>query len=1528
MKGEFIMKTNMINTNSVIKSICAVVMLLGMNVSAWGLTIELPTSTNIFSLSTSGNGASTETSKTYGGYTYKLYAANNCYYFNSEALFIGKSGSYIIFPAIADKKLASVTIWNNSGAGAPSILICPTDNTTATTGGAAATVSAGLSNKWTLTATSANTAYRMYINNDKNLQATRIQLVYSNTAAYKVTFDAEGGSCETGSSTEGSANAGVELPEAIPSASMALMGWGFYGWAESAVSSPTTTAPTIVGKAGDTYYPDAAITLHAVYAKGTYTKVTGTSEIESGAKYLIAGDDHNNKKFYIMGDYYFLDTYYYMEGHEFGSGNDRIEDTYHAADIYSTWRYIITGSAGNYVIKDDSDTKYVDVKETNWLTASSSRKNTITFGDGGYCTIANNSGGYLVVFVGGDFGDNGSAWDKMLLYKETETPTYCSNPITVKLEASPAAGGSVEFTDDHSTEKIFGYGDDYTGDVKATVNSGYEFIKWRSSDQASAEFTEAHTQESTKTTDEIYAIDNATITAYFYLQHSVTYDLTGVTKESGITTVDYANKDGFEAEFALAAHYKDLTLSSVTMGEDALTEDEDYLWDAESNTLTIATTITGDIVITVSATHMEYTKYAFSCAELTLTEKLVTAGTPIFITSTASKTVRSQDSILVVGNGLTPNTTLTYPGLPSKFAIKTRLGANLQTDVNGEINAVAYIFYTPDAGDETDGLDKLTGISVSVGGAKPKTATLTQDIIGRHLPADFVIAVKRNNKWYALPDTMTGTWNPKPVEIAVDDIDNPTIAYTATTNVYSLYGQVSETIGGQAGYLYSNGHTIKLGMKNNGTYTNYPLFGNATGSSTLGKGGTALNVLNNIGKQYWWVLTQTNTSIENAQDAKYSIQCSNNTAPLILKENAGNPQWGFFTTGSVGPIRIIPASTSSVTFAEVEIVAWGKNSAIIEADVPTLVANSVKGKLPGDIESEKITLSQTRTSKGTGTRYNYTVDFGEGVDFSANEGKMLTLEWYDALDRLVAVSNVTVPRIVASNTTINSTNYPTKSVWNTEVHVLPGDTLTIDASGYSTKNKDVTIKELNIYPGAAVIINKDTLKATNLVLRSGWSRIGEKIYAVGSLYINPGTGNGSLKATNAYMDWYIDYDQYYPIAVPWKVATEDISYQNMTVDIDQGLIIRRYDGERHAKGGDGDTNWKQYSWATDMPANLEPGIGYAVTARRPAGKAFSIIRMPLTIPSADWTTNGEQGEVSSVHKDQVAVTAWVKTEGETPKHAKGWNCIANPYMCMYEGAITHSEGEDYNIEYVNIPDVNFKEFDQVAIDKATLKPGSAFLIQTEETGTLTFGTSNRKASAPSFLAQTPKASKQKAYITLSGEEVEDEMGLILSERYTEEYEINADLEKLLSDGNTLRTYMIYNDINMAYVAINEDLAKEWIPVTVRIPEAGEYTFSLHEASKISELEGVYLIDYETNTVTNLIGDNYSFVAAEGTIDDRFAINAIVGRHETPTDIDIINAGGDINSDKPFKFIFNDKVFILHNGVVYDSTGKKVREINR
>ncbi len=926
---------------------------------------------------------------------------------------------------------------------------------------------------------------------------------------------------------------------------------------------------------------------------------------------------------------------------------------------------------------------------------------------------------------------------------------------------------------------------------------------------------------------------------------------------------------------------------------------------------------------TYYAKWLTYGDYKFSCAELTLTPHLVTENTPIFITSTASKKVRSQDYIQITGSGLTPSTTLTFPDLNSKFEIKTAAYGDLATDATGAIDVAAYIFYTPDAGATSDGLDEIAGISVSVGGAKPKQVSLVQSIIGRHLPADFVIAGKKDGKWYALPSNMESTSHPAPSEIAVDNTTNPAIAYTDASNKYGLEGPTT----GASGNIKSGvGQYVKLTMH---PLSDAPLFGQAPSNTGIGKSGTAV-ATHDLSAGYWWQLKQTNTSITNPQDAKYIIYCANNTSSLSIKDNAGNPEWGLYASG-IEELRLIPAS--SIVFADAEIVEWGQHGAIIEVDATAISAAKVKALL-NETESAIIAVSQTGTSvKGSTTKYNYTAAFGDGIDFAAatSNGAMLTLEWYNSSSVLVGVSNINVPKIIAANATMSSIASGDAAWSSAEVHVLPG--VTLEANAGSFLSKDVTIDQLEIYPGATVQVTTGTLDVRKLVLRNGWKRIGGTAYNTAHLYI---ADDANLTKTNAvdiwYSDWYIDYDQYYPIAVPWDVTVANMSYKNTKNAASAGVKLLYYDGESRANNGQtgvGDgANWKEYGADGNKPkpTTLKPGLGYAMTARRPTGKAFSIVRMPLTFSNA-WGADGEQGEVGGAHKDQVAVIAYgADAEPAKPTYLVGWNFIANPYMANYQGTIEYADETKINV--VNIPDVDFKEYGQYATATTKLAPASGFLIQAPKDGTLTFGSANRKNAAPSILKtkQADAVPEQQAYILLKNESAEDMMGLFVSEKYSADYDLNGDVEKLLSSSNSLRTYMHYGDMDMAYVAINEALAKEWIPVTIRIPEAGEFLFSIHEASIAGELEGVYLIDYENgDKVTNLLEENYPFYSEAGTISGRFAINAVIGKR-LPTDIDVVNAGTD--SSKPVKFIYRENVYILHHGAIYDATGKKVREINK
>ncbi len=931
------------------------------------------------------------------------------------------------------------------------------------------------------------------------------------------------------------------------------------------------------------------------------------------------------------------------------------------------------------------------------------------------------------------------------------------------------------------------------------------------------------------------------------------------------------------------------------------------------------------------------------CASTGLTLEGPT-GNIVFITSTAEKKVRSQEAFHISGCGVSGSQTVSFDfgtdALNTKFSCLTETGGSISTEIDGTIDTDFYIYYTPGAGDTSDGIDKSTSLTASVGGTLSANVTLdTKTIIGRHLPAGFVIAAKKDNKWYAMPANMTSTTNPKPVEIAVNDFNNPSVAYTATSNIYGLESPTASNISGGKGQYIRLVMTPLWADDADHEKGHAPLFGKASGSNEIGRSGNSQATSDLPSGGWWWKLVQTNTSITNPQDAKYTIYNHNNTSSLSLRDNAGKPDWGLFASG-VEELRLIPAS--DVVFTEAYIVEWAKYGGVVEVDASTIGATKVKAILNGT-QSVKKTLTQTKAgdAKNNTSIYNYTLNFDDEehvIDFSAaaSNGAMLMLEWYNSSDVKVAVSNIIVPKIIADNG-VMKTLMSGDVQWETEVHVLPRVTLTANAGDFLSN--DVTIKQLEIYQGATVKVTSGTLDVDTLVLRNGWSRAGEKTYDVARLYIAT-TANLTTEANHTYADWYIDYDQYYPIAVPWEVTLANIRYRyctvSPTVGYNSNIRLRYYDGAGRAAGTNNGTSWKDYGKTgnTDVPTTLKPSQGYVISAKRPSGKAFSIIRMPLTIPSNSWTALGEQGSVSTTHKDQVAVTAY--GNDNTPWYAKGWNYIANPYMGVFNdedennGIAGKLLGENGgSVKYATIPDTDFKGYSQEIITEAQLKPSSGFLVQVESNCTLTFSNGNINIpSAPIRKESEQEAiSEQEAYIRLSGENGKDQMGLIIGADYTANYEINADLSKMIGEANIVKTWMRYTDMDYAYLAINEQLARELIPVTINLPAPGEYTYSLKNSSTVDQLEGLYLIDYLTGTTTNLIYDDYTFTSTtEGTIGNRFAINAIVGERQVPTEVDI--SGADKDGTAAVKFIWHDKVYVLHNGVIYDSTGKRVYEINK
>ena len=576
----------------------------------------------------------------------------------------------------------------------------------------------------------------------------------------------------------------------------------------------------------------------------------------------------------------------------------------------------------------------------------------------------------------------------------------------------------------------------------------------------------------------------------------------------------------------------------------------------------------------------------------------------------------------------------------------------------------------------------------------------------------------------------------------------------------------------------------------------------------------------------------------------------------------------------------------------------------------------------------------------SGTRYDYwDIDHRTIEDIAADVD--LYAEWRIVID--------------ADNTDFAGKDSPTQYK---DVKVTNGATLTItnattirdiivtdDAT--LKLRKSTTAHDVTVETGSTLNINTTngdgtgdgiTLTANSLSLQGGFNELKSK-YDMPRVYINP-------KCTLTRTDPTINFDisvnhrNYYPIALPFDVALNNVDYADSYLasisTYGMHYEIDKYNGQKRANSGGGAGNWETVT----SGETLKAGMGYIMSAITDGGKA--IIRFPMNVPNG-WTTAGEQGTYDAVTKNEVAVYAYTKAEGETKKANKGWNLLGVPYMSCFvssemdadpsdayiKGLLNIWSGEykdgDNNI-YVTIPKYDFTEYDQLNITEAVLLPGWCFFVQMDEDATITFDKAGERARAP-FRATNSNQAKPtvKTGIILSGAEASDKTTILVSDKYNAaEYEINADLEKMFGEnGYTLATYSLSGETRLAYNAMSNADAENIIPIGYRAPAEGEYTFLINPRyAENGAFESVNLIDYETGIVTDLLMSSYTFSTDRTQNDARFALN-VVKQKETPTGIENgANGANDANGVR--KLLLDGKMYIILDGKMFDAQGKRVK----
>ena len=893
----------------------------------------------------------------------------------------------------------------------------------------------------------------------------------------------------------------------------------------------------------------------------------------------------------------------------------------------------------------------------------------------------------------------------------------------------------------------------------------------------------------------------------------------------------------------------------------------------------------------------------------------------VMVTSSNGRMVMAKDQLVINANNITPECSITLTSNSSDIyfsetrevniekASKPTTSLSFNADGMGDVTAKnIYVHYMPSV--STHGIENVT-VTIS-----SPDITVEKIIKVRHMPATFAIAAKVGKNWYALTGNMSGAKTPAAIQIEVDE--SSWTAYAPDTCAYQLWPVKTTNASGDR--YQAQGEKVRFSAVNNKTTTNAGLWANNSAASNTINNSAAITAISSApDAQYEWKIAATEVS----GTWKYILQtdqgAGSNNNKLNIHRDA-NLVWGTYTDGQAVTSDIYLLPISEITPFDFQVVEWYPTKVLIQTEA-ALASPTVK------IAGAAV-ASPVLTNKG-GKLWEIS-----GLStLAANPAELLKINYTkDA----VTYSGIKSIPIIISRSTQNVTEEPfttlTKEVYNyADLVVRDGAVLTLDGTIDANTFYDVTI-----YPTSKISVPESKkLGVHSLTFFGGIDEIYDgstytvNKYGVPELSLK---GNFGIKTVTK-IDYVmrVNLDQMYQMGVPYDVNLSDITYWDGTaMTPGTNLYVSTYDGQARVNKESKTWIWEEDFESKLGAATLKAGVGYTISAELQSGVGsdYSIIRMPMT---------GNVAANATEAVKTVPVVAYANTKGATVgDNNKGWNYLSNPYMVSISGAEADTklvvgylretgtgpwELVNDNYRYVTIPFDDGTDYYQQKFSAATLKPFKSFFLQIANDGDLSFALASRQNAPARYLEV--KEREVEFEILLNNGARQDNTGLLIAEGYSPAYEINADLEKMIG---SMAVYTIYGGYNLAYNALSPADAAQLIPLGYVAPAAGEYTFLLDEQSDYGQIEHIYLTDYEQSRTVDLLDDTYVFTTDAGKNESRFAINVILKEEieEIVTGIDEVDA----ESELPLKFIYEDKMYILRGGVLYDATGKKVREINK
>ena len=908
------------------------------------------------------------------------------------------------------------------------------------------------------------------------------------------------------------------------------------------------------------------------------------------------------------------------------------------------------------------------------------------------------------------------------------------------------------------------------------------------------------------------------------------------------------------------------------------------------------------------------------------------------VTSTAGKNIKAASVLTVSATNIaTANLTVTSDNSAFKFSLTSdgTYTANVTIPVVSNKVGVTpiYVEYNPTI--TTDGIEGAT-ITVSDGASPtPTTATTnTGDVQGRHLPAQFVIAAKWGDKWYALPANCTeSTSSTTGVLIEVDNASDPTTATYAPS--YTKWGL----------------QTVRPSRKGEyGTrmvFTEQLTTATAEDQKALFNGSTTNIQVNAMYKNYMGDATEKYEWIPTTTDLKDYMLTSATTlggdasARTVSLSNKG--VFGTLLNNKAydGKVRLLPATF--VEPAEIQVVEWKASSVVVMYSGSGTKATT---QLGDDAPSSAQSLSSAKVDHGV-------FELTTGTLTSAkNEPLNITIQ--NGSDAIVGRKSLVVPAIVSDNQDA-PLGLETDETKLTDVVILDGATLSAVATKYTFKN-------ITVYPGGKLVIGSGKqLGMASLTLRGGssWGAATYEHKYPQFVVNNTASDAYSNSAAVINYDYVTTKDQYYSFVLPYNGSTSAIKYP---VDIYGSAVsasntgsfeFQYYDGAARATGA---TGWKVLA----EPATLVAGTGYTFfgmpkkvdaydgsdSEHANTRQRYGIHRIPMSVAAAT-VQAGETGGGEPANKP-ISINVILASKNND----SGWNLVGNPYMAnvsglsntdIQVGQLVHTSTVPWDgkwqwdnptsgVRYIVTTD-DGQTFESQQASTATLKAFKNFFVQIQnaEANTLVIPATTRtdKSLAPARYMDEVEQDIQLA-VDLISEARKDKVDLLINDIYTAEFDQDGDFTKMMNS-TKLNIYGVYPGDNLSFIAVDKATAANSIAVGYQVPAGGDYSLQLsdREYVMVDAIEALYVTDHEVSpeVTTNLLDGPYNFhVNNAETNDTRFTISIRLAP-KTPTDIDIVPSEGQ-EEMQPVKFIYHDKMYILRGGVIYDATGKRVKEVRQ